>query len=180
MDNQIMERVKQNDKDAYEQIVVKHWKRAIQFANTYVKNREDAEDIVQECFVKIYINRMSYNCSYTFKTYLYTLVRNRCIDIIRKKQVRKVKEAHLEEDFDMQEAPERIMLTKERKTYLLTILNELNKEYRIALYLYAYEELSYEEIGRIMKKTTAQIKITIYRARKRMKKIYKGGELDEI
>jgi RNA polymerase sigma factor, sigma-70 family len=180
MDNQIMEKVRQNDKEAYEKIVVKHRKPAIQFANTYVKNREDAEDIVQECFVKIYINRMSYNTNYTFKTYLYTLIRNQCIDMIRKKQVKKTKETYLEADFYMQETPEKIMLSKEKREYFLMILNELNKEYGIALYLYTYEELSYKEIGKIMGKTTGQIKITIYRARKKIKKRYKGGEMDEI
>lgn len=174
-DNKLMQRVQAGDKFAFDEIVIKYRLPAISFACSYVHNRSDAEDIAQECFVKIYINRMSYQPSYAFKTYLFTLIRNSCIDVIRKNEVRKLENLDSIFEVSNDENPDKIIIRQEQMNMISEILNGLQNDYKTALYLYAYEEMSYEDIGKVMRKTTGQVKITIYRARKKLKKLYEGG-----
>lgn len=79
-----MEKTKDGNKEAFEKLVLKNRKDAIGFAYSYLKDIYISEDIVQESFASIYINRHSYKPKNTFKTFLFAVIRNRCIDFLRK------------------------------------------------------------------------------------------------
>ncbi len=83
-DNILMEETNRGNKEAFERLVLKHRKKAIGFAFSFLKDVHMAEDIVQESFAVIYINRSKYEPKNTFKTFLFTIIKNRCIDYWRK------------------------------------------------------------------------------------------------
>ncbi len=178
-DNTLMELTQSGDKKAYEELVLKHRVKAIEFANSFVFNYYTAEDIVQECFAKIYISRQRYKPSFTFKTYLFTVIRNRCIDELRR--AKPLSPINFDEEFEISDlnTPEKMMVERERYQTIFANLNGLQDAYKTALYLYAVEEMSYKQIAEIMQKSMLQTKILIYRARKKLKTLCKGAGIRE-
>ena len=83
-DNLLMRRAANGDKEAFETLVLRHREHAVRFAARFTANRYDAEDIVQECFAKLYVRREQWKDGASFKAYLYTMIRNRCTDFFLK------------------------------------------------------------------------------------------------
>lgn len=167
-DHELMERVKQGDKEAYEVLVLKYRQAGIAFSKQIVKDEYLAEDVVQDCFANIYIIRHRYNNRASFKTYLFTLIKNRSIDYLRK-QKETAKLCNLDELSYAASSTEQVYIEKERLDTIYRYLNQMKGESGQMLYLYAVEDLSYDEIARVMKQSKAQVKIKLYRARQKLK-----------
>jgi len=167
-DNTIMNLVKSGDKKVFEELVIRHRLKALRFAQKYVKEEFIAEDIIQDSFALIYIKRMSYNNKYSFKTFLYTVIRNKCIDYLRKQKPVNIDNIKLRSP-----SAEDIVMKKEDRLFATKLLGKLNKDYKTALYLYEYEDMSYKDIAKIMIKSVGQVKIIIFRARKKLQKLAK-------
>ena len=75
-----------NDNEAFNMLVKKYRKSLISFIIKYVKNIEIAEDLAQDAFVYMLINKKEYDFKYTFKTYLYTIAKSRAINYLKKKK----------------------------------------------------------------------------------------------
>lgn len=164
-DNLIMGLVKDGDREAFEALVLKHRMPAVRFAQKYVGDEYIAEDIVQDSFAIIYIKRMEYKPKHSFKTFLYTVIRNKCIDYLRKQKNVSIDEVEL-----YTPSAEEVVVDREERSRAAELLRSLNNEYQRALYLFEYEDMSYKEIAKVMNKTVAQVKITIFRARKKIMK----------
>ncbi len=169
-DNLLMQRAAAGDKDAFEALVLRHRDHAVRFAARFTANRFDAEDIVQECFAKLYVRRKQWKDGASFKAYLYTIIRNRCTDLSRlKRETAALSEEELEL-VSREGLPETTALAKEERERVSLAVSRLKPEYRTALYLFAYEQMDYRSIAKVMGKTQAQIKIILHRARKTLKK----------
>ncbi len=172
-ENELMEKVKNGDKRAYEEIVLKYRKNAVGFAYRFVKDSYLAEDIVQESFASIYIKRSSYKNKDSFKAFLYTVIRNRCIDYLRKaKNMQAINLDEMERSF-AEVSLDELLVKKDELKCAKRILEGLSYEYRTVFWLYEYEGFSYKEIAGIMNKSLPQIKIMLYRARNKIQKYIK-------
>ena len=178
-DNLLMEKTKDGDKSAYEELVIKYRATAINFAYSYISDLYEAEDIVQECFAKVYINRMEYKPMNTFKTYLFTVIRNRCIDWLRQNKKRHTVSFDDITEISNNITPEDSFIKSERMTAIFKHLESLPKDYKTALYLFAVDEMSYGQIAKVMRKSIPQVKTIIYRARKKLKKLCEGDDIFE-
>lgn len=174
-DNELMDKLQHGDKKAFETLVIKYRKNEICFANSFLYDINIAEDIVEDSFIKIYFNRMTYKNTYTFKTYLFTIVRNKCIDYIR--NTKRHLKIPIENIYNIagDYLLEDIVINRQNQSEVLKILNSLQNNYKTALYLFAVENMSYEQIANVMQKTIPQIKIIIFRARKKLRKICEEG-----
>lgn len=154
------------DHDSFEEIVLSYRKDAEAFAYKLLFDRYAAQDVVQDAFVSLYLQRSKYNKKYALKTYLFTIVRRRCIDYIRKQS-----RVYLTDDFiiETHESPETVLLHKEKKENIIKAFNEIKKPYQMAIYLVDSEALSYKEAARIMDMSLSGFKVTLMRARKRLK-----------
>lgn len=172
-DNELMEQVKKGDKLAFEELVLRYRRNAIGFAYRFVKDSGFAEDIVQESFASIYIKRESYKGKSSFKTFLFAVIRNKCIDFLRKNN--KIMSVDYEslELTDGELSLDEIVERKNKIMQVKKLLSDLNEDYRTVFWLYEYDGFSYKEIAEIMGKTVPQIKIALYRARKRVQKYVK-------
>src|SRR5690606_6842283 len=83
-DRDLVKRSQGGDRDAYRQLVEKYQTRAYSIAYEIVRTREDAEDIVQEAFVKAFLSIQKFEGKSAFYTWLYRIVYNMCIDFKRK------------------------------------------------------------------------------------------------
>ena len=170
-DNYLMELAADDDKEAYNSIVKKHRSSAIAFAYSILYDLFLAEDAVQDVFVNIYIRRKSYRPVSEFRTFLFQSVRNRCIDYLRRSKVRAAADIKSISEAVSCSAEDEFLST-EREKLIYELMNSLSEDYKTALYLYAAEGISYSEIAKIMKKTLPQVKILIFRARKKIKSQY--------
>lgn len=166
-DKILMKEFQVGNKESFEKIIIKYRAAAISFAERYIHDEYMAEDIVQESFAYLYVYREKYDCKYSLKTYLFTIIRNKSIDYFRKN-----KDMELWEECCIssnRNNPEEILLKKEETDILKDSIKKLKIEYQTAIYLIDYENFSYKEAGKVMGKNLAQMKILVFRARRKLK-----------
>lgn len=166
-DKLLMKKFKEGNEGCFEELIIKYRNAAVRFAAQYTKDEYIAEDIAQESFAYLYVYKDKYNEKYSFKTYLFTIIKNKSIDYYRKIMKEKYRQSSC--DLSSFDTPEEITLKNERKNLVINNINKLKKDYKTAVYLIDYEEFSYKEAGKIMGKNMAQMKILVYRARKKLK-----------
>ena len=163
------------DMESFEQLVIEYKDALIYFISRYVKDMAAAEDLAQDTFVEILLHKERYNFKTSFKTYLFTIGRNKAVDYIRKYERVSLVEEYPDMASDEKLSEERVV-REEEKQALYEAINRLKWEYQKVLYLIDLEELSYAQAAEIMDKSESQIKILIFRARKALRKeLEKGG-----
>lgn len=168
-----------NDNEAFNMLVKKYRKYLISFIIKYVKNIEIAEDLAQDAFVYMLINKKEYDFKYTFKTYLYTIAKSRAINYLKKEKKKIIFDESymLNNDIEsFEETLDATLIRKEKYEILYKNLKNLKQDYKLAIYLADFQGFKYEEISRILNKTLPQTKMLIHRARKALKKLLKKEE----
>ena len=144
------------NKTSFEELVIRHKDKLIYFIYRYVKNIDISEDLAQDVFVYILIHKENYDFNYALKTYLFTIAKSKALNYLkREKRIVQINENDI---YDVQDN-------------LMLAIKQLKPEYQNAVYLADIEELSYREIGQIMKKSESNIKVLIHRARKSLEEI---------
>lgn len=184
IDRELVTRVIAGDKDAYRVLVEKYQSRALAIALEIVKSREDAEDVVQESFVKAYLSLPEFKNQSAFYTWLYRIVYNMAIDF-RRKVVRRGGESleydeesvgsALDEISGRIRGPHEVVVEHEQRARIARVVAELSPEHRAVIVLREVEGLSYEEIARVTGATKGTVMSRLHYARKRMQ-----GALAEI
>ena len=124
-----------------------------------------AEDLMEDTFVKLAADRPRFSEKHTFKTWLYTIGRHLAIDYLRRHR----RDAPLEEDQGELESLEAAYLRQEERIQLHRALSKLNPEYRQALHLSYFEDMSNEQVAAVMKKTKRQVENLLHRGRLSLK-----------
>lgn len=159
------------DNEAFDEIINRYRKNLILFINKYVHDLEISEDLAQDTFVYVLVNRKEYDFKYSLKTYLYTIAKCRASNYIRnQKRIVKFDEAYIKNE----EEPEQVednLLRKEKNLKVQEALKKLKLEYQSVIFLKDIEEFSYKEICKILDKNMSQVKVLIHRARKSLAKI---------
>lgn len=167
------------DQNAFKQIMTKYHGPIFAMVYRMVHIREEAEDLVQETFIKAFNSLNSFNEAYAFSTWLYKIAVNNCIDYFRKKRLRtfplenpiQAKEGEIKRDFpDIETTPENRMISDEKTSKIENAINRLPEKYRIAIELRHKDDKSYEEIADILKIPLGTVKARIFRAREMLKK----------
>ena len=171
------------DYDAFEVLIDKYNERAYAVAFGVMGNHHDASDMTQESFIKVYKNIGKFNFRSSFNTWLYRIVKNTCIDELRKKKRKKVVslDAGIEGDdgdYFMQVVDEKAdiqaKLESEETTELVwSALEKLNEKHRSVLVLADIKGYDYLEISRMLDLPLGTVKSRISRARENMAEILK-------
>ena len=142
-------------------VYVRQHKRVYSLAMLYLQNVSDAEDTVQNIFMKYMEKEVTFNDESHEDAWFITVTRNYCKDQLRNFWKRKV---------DVGEIPERAMQETEEGE-LLEIVLTLPPKYKEVIYLYYYEEYSVREISNILGRNESTIQTQLAAARKKMKKL---------
>ena len=134
------------------------------FILKHLKNEDAARDVVQDTFEKVWIKRETINGA-KVKSYLFTTAYNRMIDVIRKE---KYQEDESKIDYYKTQSPIKNM---DLQATLHNALDQLPEIQRTVILLRYYEGYEYAEIGEITKLTESQVKVYIFRGRKKLKQI---------
>lgn len=159
------------DESALADIIHTYKDGLILYLNGIVGDIVTAEELTEEVFVKLVLKRPRFHNGSSFKTWLYTVARNTAIDHLRRN-----KRIHI----PLEEAPqlsdeeadlERSYIRRDEMLLLHSCMKRLKPEYRQVLWLSYFEGFSYQQIGRVMKKTTHGVDTLAYRARVALKNL---------
>jgi len=170
-DNFYINKVLNNDVNAYSSLVDKHKNMVFTIALKIVQNREDAEEIAQDVFIKAYQSLATFKKESKFSTWLYRIVYNAAISKTRKKNLETtninydIVESYSEDDIN--ENLNRLD-NNEQKTIINTVLKNLNEEDHLLVTLYYFEEKSVEEISEIANISQSNVKVKLFRTRKKL------------
>lgn len=173
-DAEIIEQARRGDPLAWEKLVVRYTKRIYNFCYRFVGKVDQAEDLTQEVFIKVFRSLNSYNSqSGNFVTWIISVTRNLLIDHYRQsKDDRATISTEVNEEHSLLEtlpanvpSPQAELERKEKVASLKRALNLLSPDLREAVILRDLEELSYQEIGNILKIPDGTVKSRINRGR---------------
>lgn len=154
------------DKGAFSEIIDIYRKNLIFFINRYLNNLSLSEELAEDCFVELIVHPHRFNFKNSLKTYLFTIARNKAVDLIRKNRLSMPdgEELLLNASEDYVEFEEEIFKNEEKKL-LHSSMHKLNSDYLTALHLIYFEDMSYETAGKVMKKSRKQMENIVYRAK---------------
>lgn len=136
----------------------------------------DADDLLQETFIKVYINLHRYRPDYTFGQWVYTIARNTFIDYVRRRQ----EDLPIDERFTAPASsaptPEESYINLQQRTQIEHYLERLTPRYRQLIVMRFFEEYSYEEIATKLSLPLGTVKTQIHRAREQMCRMIVEGE----
>ena len=176
-DQQYIQEIRSGNVNAFAMLVSKYKDMIFTLALRMVGNREEAEEIAQDAFVKTYRSLESFKGTSKFSTWLYRIVYNTSLDYLKKKK-RTVNSDHIDEVNEadighMQDAMSYIE-AKEKKQIIENALLQLPEEERVLLTLFYFEELSLKEITKVVNISYDNVKIKLHRSRKKLYHILKN------
>ncbi len=176
-ETQLITRCQQGDQDALKEIFDKYQKKVYRIAYGVVRHREEALDIVQEVFVKLFRSIKNFKGRSHFYTYLYRMVMNTAIDHSRKMGKQFISsldgEGSFEPSEEVEKWPERILLQKELEEKVKRAIGKLPAEQKAALIFREVEGLSYQEMADAMECSIGTVMSRLHYARKRMQELLK-------
>ena len=166
--------------DAFAELLSRYKNLVYSVIMRMVNDPEEANDLAQEVFIKVYRNLSKYQPTYRFSTWLIRIATNHVIDYRRKHKPEMVNLDDVEMEASGSETPEAAVLRKEGRMDVAAALAALPEMYRIPLVLYHQQGLSYQEIADVMKEPLSKVKNRIFRGRRMLKTLLIGKEEYEI
>jgi RNA polymerase sigma-70 factor (ECF subfamily) len=181
-DEELIRKLAQGDEDALRILVERYSPSIYRFSVGYTGDESLAEDVAQEVFFRLFLHAGKYTAGRSFKTWLFTIVRNAGIDLARPYSYRKSSSFRLgggpaQEDF----APESIangsptqedrMVSHERQQMMVESLQDLPEKQRAAIVLKYYEDMSTKEIAEVLGKSVSSVEALLARAKQKLAKL---------
>ena len=169
-DDELLLAIQDGAHEAFSSLVKRHSAKFYSIAFRLTNNKEQAEDIVQDCFIKLWVKPYSYDPSnkVKFTTWFYRVITNACFDLKRKTQ----KLSSMPDNFEVQykgESIEDILDSQKFQTILWGFINKLPERQLLALNLCFYEGLKNKEAAEIMKINLKALESLIMRAKAKLK-----------
>jgi len=169
------------DQDAFGQLVRAYDQSVLRLAMNLLRSPEDAQDVYQEAFLRVYrnLNHFRFDCS--FHTWLYRIVTNLCLDQMRKRKVRKEESSEMEgsdgpvdrmdrfQESRPEGDPQRSMFTGQLRQRIEEALHQLTARERMVFELRHYQGLKLRNIGEILGTSEEAAKNCLFRATQKMR-----------
>jgi RNA polymerase sigma-70 factor, ECF subfamily len=171
-------RARSGDSDAFRVLTERHGRALFRLAFRMTGNEQDAEDVVQESFLRAYRQLGKFDERATFGTWLYRIAANCSLDLVRSKKRRSEHMAH--PDPDMEDPvvalpsgdpnPERMALSSEVRERVAEAMNELSATERTAFVLRHFEGMCIEEVSRVLECQPGAAKHSVFRAVQKLRR----------
>ncbi|MCK4302423.1 MAG: sigma-70 family RNA polymerase sigma factor, partial [candidate division Zixibacteria bacterium] len=163
-DYSLVRAIQNGDMMAFSQLVDRYKGRLMNVIGRMLSSTEEAEDIVQETFVRVYQHRQSFNFQHCFSTWIYTIALN-----LARNELRKRKKFKFYDITDMQGSEAELAVEMKLPSHLPQALNSaiggLPEKYRTAFMLRDVQEMSYEEVAKVLAVPLGTVKSRVNRAR---------------
>lgn len=173
-DKELIERVKNGEKAAYDLLVLKYQQRIINLVSRFVRNHSDALDVTQEAFIKAYRALPNFRGDSAFYTWLYRIAVNTAKNHLAVQSrrprssdydVSEIEQIEGNSALKEQATPENLLLKDELQSVVLKAIEDLPEDLKTAIMLREVEGLSYEEIADVMECPIGTVRSRIFRAR---------------
>jgi len=176
-DDDLLRRVAEDDEGAFRALVERHIDHAYGLALRILRNAADAEDVVQDTFLKVWTHRGRWECGRAkFSTWIYRVVTNRCIDLRR--QPKNENMDSVPEPVDPQPDAVAALQRHELGDVLENAIGRLPDQQRVAVILSYHESMSNLEIAEVMETTVAAVESLLKRGRQQLRKSLRRWERD--
>jgi RNA polymerase sigma-70 factor (ECF subfamily) len=171
-----LEQARQGDKAAFGKLIEAYQTPVYNLAYRMLNNSGEAEEAAQEAFIRAYTRLDSYKPAHKFSTWMLSITSNYCIDLIRKRRalllsIDEPLPAHPALQSEKSKGPESQMVMSEQQEMVQGLLQELPEDYRQAVVLRYWYEMSYDEIAEVMNTTVSAIKSRLFRARRQLAEV---------
>jgi RNA polymerase sigma factor (sigma-70 family) len=182
-DDYYIKKTLEGDSNSFSVLVERYQNMVFALALKMLKHREESEEVSQDTFIKVYRSLSKFNGESKFSTWIYRIAYNSCLDRIKKNskynnnveinEITSNEISHTESIFDSLENKERSIIVKQ-------CMDKLPEDERIIIHLFYFEELSLKEIVGIVSMTEGNVKVKLFRARKKLFSIFKESVEPEI
>ena len=178
-DAEIVGRCLQGDERAYRELVNRYRRQVYSLALRMVRRAEDAEDITQETFVRMFRALERYDPTRPFGAWIVTIASRLCIDHLRRRRLKPIsmfqQGAGSEEEFviefeDPGPGPDLVTIHREEESRAGELIDSLPEHYRIVVMMRHQQDMSYEEIAAALELPLGTVKARIHRAREILKR----------
>jgi RNA polymerase sigma-70 factor (ECF subfamily) len=185
-DIRLMLRVRDDEPGAFEQLVAQYQHRLVGVMNHVVGNAEEAEDLAQEVFLRVYRARQKYRPRSKFSTWLFTIANNLALNSLRSRQRKPAVPLAVHDSgplgprpaeqlvHDRGGGPGHRLQQQELAAVIRQALDNLNERQRVAVVLNKFEDMNYAEIAEVMGLTTKAVKSLLSRARENLRAALSG------
>lgn len=169
------------DQEAFERLVRIYDRSVLRLALNLLRSVEDAQEVYQETFLRVYRNLRSFRLDSNFHTWLYRIVTNVCLDYLRKRKVRREEPALTETNEGLRDRleglpelrpqadPQRALLNRELSRRIRRALESLTPRERLVFELRHYDGLRLRAIGELLGSTEEAAKTCLFRATQKMR-----------
>lgn len=176
----LLDLCKRQDQEALRLLLRRHERPVYSLLYRMLSNHEDAEEALAEVFVKVWRGAAFFKGDAKFTTWLYRIASNTARDFLRSRKSRR--EVSIEDVIvneleagdratgDMRDPAEHV-LEADQRTRILRAMNELSEDDRLLVSLYHFQECDYEQISKITGTPTNNLKVKLFRARQRLRKV---------
>lgn len=172
LDVALMMRVKQGDTRAFEQLVELHQRGVIGTVTRMLNNVDDAHDVAQQVFVRVWRSAERYEASAKFTTWLYTITKNLVFNELRRRGRKKEFSIQVNEEDQTWEFPtspdthpDALALQEEMERAIDEAINSLPEKQRLAVSMRRFQDSPYEDIAEVLNMSLSAVKSLIFRAR---------------
>ncbi|MFA7286694.1 MAG: RNA polymerase sigma factor [Patescibacteria group bacterium] len=174
-DEEIAASVQRGDVSAFAALVERYEGKMLRYARRFLSTREDAEDKVQDVFLKAYVNLNSFNAKRRFSPWLYRIAHNEFVNAIKKSGHDALPFFDPDVLFPHPIAAERTdknILERELRDAFDELIQLLDVKYREPLIFYYFEDMSYQEIADILEIPIATVGVRLLRAKEALRQLY--------
>lgn len=168
-DEAIVEKVRLEDQELYVVIIKRYQDKLLRYAKNLIKDQSKSVDVVQDSFVKAFVNLKSFDAKKKFSSWIYRIVHNEAMNIIKKSE----RETALPDDFELSDDQDAQDIFEQREIAdkVANCLVLMPTLYSAPLALFYIESKSYEEISDILRIPMGTVATRISRAKKLMKNL---------
>jgi RNA polymerase sigma-70 factor (ECF subfamily) len=180
-DAALIEAFQQGDEFAFVSLYNQHKAGVYGFVYKMLMDRQAAQDVTQDTFIRVYEHRERLVATRAFKSWLYTIARNRCLNYLRKNG-RLDPLGDSADELPGLRSPSADLERSDAIRFVNHVLARLSPEYREVLILREYQNLSYEDIAAVTRSTVSAVKSRLFKARRKMAALYReaSGEPDAL
>jgi RNA polymerase sigma-70 factor (ECF subfamily) len=183
---ELMARIAEGDEYAFEILVNRHQTSVLNFIYRFIGDRTQAKDLAQEVFLRVWQAAKTYKPEAKFTTWLYRITTNLCLNELKSSRRRKLfqflklgedQENTIEEVLvDASPSPEDLLLSREQSRRISDVLQSLPDNQRLALILKRYDNLSYQEIAKVIGCSVSAVESLLVRAKRTLREKLKDFE----
>ena len=182
-DESIVLRVQTGDHEAYGEIIKRYEHKLARYGSRFIGSHDVRTDIVQDVFVKAYMNLQSFKTNERFSPWIYRIAHNSFVNEIRRASRYSLLDTILDTDtllphLTAPETADQDALAREEVLAMETQLNALKPAEREIIILYYFEELSYDAISDVLKIPTSAVGVKLHRAKRKLKNLYQKNHHD--